>query len=85
MIIHLSVRIDGGWSSWSTQVPCSRTCGGGIERRIRTCDNPAPKNGGSKCVGLDFEDNRCNVQRCIGRRLLYFRNLVYMFLQEFDR
>lgn len=30
---------------------CSRTCGGGVQRSTRNCDNPAPANGGTFCLG----------------------------------
>lgn len=30
---------------------CSRTCGGGVQRSTRNCDNPAPSNGGTFCLG----------------------------------
>ena len=36
-----STKIDGGWSPWSSQwVECTRTCGGGIQWKERTCTKP---------------------------------------------
>lgn len=32
--------VDGGWGGWKDWGECSRTCGGGVERAIRDCDNP---------------------------------------------
>ena len=50
--------VNGGWSaSWSA---CSATCGGGTQ--TRTCDNPAPANGGAACVGATTQ--ACNTQAC---------------------
>jgi len=47
-----SQKVDGGWSSWSKKWGgCSRTCGGGIQWKTRTCTNPSPKNGGEDCEG----------------------------------
>jgi hypothetical protein len=49
--------VDGGWSEFSA---CSATCGPGM--RTRTCDNPAPANGGLPCAGEESE--RCNLGPC---------------------
>ncbi len=45
-----ALPIDGGWSA------CSVSCGGGT----RSCDNPAPANGGAACTG----STDCNTQAC---------------------
>ncbi|CAG2242954.1 unnamed protein product [Mytilus edulis] len=45
-------RVDGHWGLWSS-VRCSITCGNGIGRRTRRCDNPAPSGGGKGCVGCN--------------------------------
>uniref|UniRef100_A0A1Y9IVM8 GON domain-containing protein n=1 Tax=Anopheles minimus TaxID=112268 RepID=A0A1Y9IVM8_9DIPT len=59
---------DGGWSSWSSFDTCSRTCGGGIQKRTRECDSPKPKNGGKFCIGLRIEYRACNSQACPNSR-----------------
>ncbi|XP_041356378.1 uncharacterized protein LOC121373707 [Gigantopelta aegis] len=49
--------VDGGWSAWSKAGTgsCSVTCGPGSGvlpvYYNRSCDNPAPQNGGRACVG----------------------------------
>ncbi|XP_076447398.1 netrin receptor UNC5C-like isoform X3 [Babylonia areolata] len=47
----LVVYLDGGWSPWSEWSDCSASCGKGKKRRTRTCDDPAPINGGAPCSG----------------------------------
>ena len=54
--------MHGGFSAFSA---CSKTCGGGT--RIRTCNNPEPRNGGQGCVGNTQET--CHTQACHGRNL----------------
>lgn len=45
-------RIDGGWSPWSNSyTTCTRTCGGGVQHKTRTCTNPPTSNGGNPCEG----------------------------------
>jgi len=49
--------IDGKWSTWGS---CSVSCGGG--KKLRTCNNPAPKHGGKACEGAAEE--ACNTIAC---------------------
>ncbi|XP_055454814.1 A disintegrin and metalloproteinase with thrombospondin motifs 14 [Psammomys obesus] len=57
---------DGGWSSWTKFGSCSRSCGGGVRSRSRSCDNPPPAYGGRSCTGPMFEYQICNSEDCPG-------------------
>lgn len=56
--------VDGGWSEWGAWTYCDKDCGGGKQRRVRTCTNPAPFNGGAECSGDAEETKDCNTQAC---------------------
>ncbi|XP_057298171.1 SCO-spondin-like isoform X3 [Hydractinia symbiolongicarpus] len=57
--------INGGWSAWTESGSCSRTCGTGVIREVRSCTNPTPQFGGSTCVGTSQRQTKeCNTQRC---------------------
>lgn len=59
--------VHGEWSAWGGWSECSAmdTCGeGGITMRSRTCDNPAPVNGGEYCRGLSAEFADCVGDMC---------------------
>ncbi|XP_065603086.1 A disintegrin and metalloproteinase with thrombospondin motifs 14 [Cyrtonyx montezumae] len=57
---------DGSWSSWSKFGSCSRTCGGGVRSRSRSCSNPPPAYGGRHCPGATYEHQVCNSEECPG-------------------
>nr|XP_037865032.1 A disintegrin and metalloproteinase with thrombospondin motifs 14 isoform X2 [Chlorocebus sabaeus] len=57
---------DGGWSSWTKFGSCSRSCGGGVRSRSRSCNNPPPAYGGRPCLGPMFEYQVCNSEECPG-------------------
>ncbi|XP_033748510.1 properdin-like [Pecten maximus] len=47
--LHVHCIVDGSWGTWSGWEMCSVSCGGGTKKRFRSCDNPAPQNGGNQC------------------------------------
>uniref|UniRef100_A0A914WW81 Peptidase M12B domain-containing protein n=1 Tax=Plectus sambesii TaxID=2011161 RepID=A0A914WW81_9BILA len=57
-------KSDGAWGEWKEWGDCSRTCGGGVQKALRDCDNPAPRNGGRYCIGIRTRYRPCNVQDC---------------------
>uniref|UniRef100_A0A1A8MCJ9 ADAM metallopeptidase with thrombospondin type 1 motif, 2 n=1 Tax=Nothobranchius pienaari TaxID=704102 RepID=A0A1A8MCJ9_9TELE len=58
------MKQDGNWGSWSEYGQCSRTCGGGVQFRTRSCDNPSPANGGRTCIGATQQFQMCNTNEC---------------------
>ena len=61
--------VNGGYSDWKLYSVCSKTCGGGVKTRKRTCTNPPPANGGKDCSGLgpDSTTKECSKQECPGK------------------
>merc|ERR1712215_10885 len=57
-------KVNGGWSSWVDYTRCSKTCGTGYHYKKRTCNNPAPKNGGANCPGSWYKYTSCNTKSC---------------------
>ncbi|XP_052211949.1 thrombospondin-1-like isoform X2 [Dreissena polymorpha] len=56
--------VDGNWGTWSTWGSCSATCGVGIQRRNRYCDNPPPARFGDHCFGDSVDDRICMPRGC---------------------
>lgn len=56
--------VDGGWGSWEAWSECSRTCGGGVSRSERHCDNPRPSHRGQYCTGERIRFRSCNKEDC---------------------
>lgn len=72
-----SPDLDGGWSPWSSMAtPCSKSCGGGINHRVRSCTHPVPSGAGALCTAEDNTEKEvewktydCNTQSCWGETL----------------
>ena len=56
--------VDGNWGAWGNWSTCSATCGHGTVHRKRTCDGPAPANGGKPCAGEGHETTVCSMTPC---------------------
>jgi len=54
--------INGNWASWGAWSSCMSNC---KRSRVRSCDNPAPENGGADCAGLDKEVSNCSDGYCV--------------------
>ncbi|XP_052593110.1 hemicentin-1 isoform X2 [Peromyscus californicus insignis] len=62
--VPVIVQVHGGFSLWSAWRPCSVSCGKGIQKRSRLCNNPLPANGGRPCQGSDSETRHCQNKLC---------------------
>ena len=56
--------VNGQWNAWEGWEACTKSCGGGIQKRVRRCGNPAPANGGRDCIGAREQTAFCNQQAC---------------------
>ena len=75
--------MDGHWTSWSSWIECSVTCGTEEKTRSRTCTNPEPAYGGDECTGDDTKTRSCDSGSCRGdgrfvqRHMLMSVALIY--------
>ncbi|XP_039985266.1 A disintegrin and metalloproteinase with thrombospondin motifs 18 [Xiphias gladius] len=61
---HGPRAVHGQWSAWSQWSDCSRTCGGGVMYRERSCTSPRPQNNGKFCSGSSRLNQLCNTRLC---------------------
>ena len=52
---------DGNWGLWSSWSSCGSNC---KKSRSRSCNNPAPANGGNTCPGYGQESTSCTGDLC---------------------
>uniref|UniRef100_H3B1V3 ADAM metallopeptidase with thrombospondin type 1 motif 7 n=1 Tax=Latimeria chalumnae TaxID=7897 RepID=H3B1V3_LATCH len=64
-------RVNGGWGSWSSWSACTRTCGAGVQKAERQCDNPRPKYGGKFCLGERTRFRICDIKPCPSDKLTF--------------
>ena len=55
---------DLGWTDWTDWSECDKSCGGGEQRRARTCTNKTPTGNGGPCDGEATETRKCNSHEC---------------------
>ncbi|XP_043267299.1 A disintegrin and metalloproteinase with thrombospondin motifs 9 isoform X2 [Venturia canescens] len=56
--------VNGQWGEWGPYGECTRTCGGGIQKRYRECNGPPPQNGGDYCMGERYHYRSCQTKEC---------------------
>ena len=54
------VLVPGSWGEWGDWSGCNTDCGHGIRVRQRSCDAPAPINGGPGCEGPAIQKRSCS-------------------------
>ena len=62
-----NLLVDGRWGSWSKFGACTKSCGRGVQRKSRKCNNPSPQHNGKDCVGSATVYRHCNTQHCPGK------------------
>nr|XP_046202184.1 A disintegrin and metalloproteinase with thrombospondin motifs 18-like [Oncorhynchus gorbuscha] len=61
---HGPRAVNGQWSGWLEWSDCSRTCGGGVMYRERSCTSPRPQHNGKFCQGSSRLNQLCNTKPC---------------------
>ncbi|KAJ8304919.1 hypothetical protein KUTeg_018502 [Tegillarca granosa] len=56
--------VNGDWNTWENWSACSVTCGGGISKRVRQCNNPPPEKDGKPCIGSMSQTLECGIKVC---------------------
>merc|ERR1719323_427619 len=56
-------RVNCVWGPWGSYTKCSKTCGGGRQKKSRSVST-RQKNGGSPCWGLSRKSRTCNKKAC---------------------
>ena len=85
IVLHVCL-VHGEWSVWAHWTTCSRTCGQGITRRLRSCTNPQPSLLsnysllGNYCFGDSTEYGVCLIKQCPGKHL--FSETLYLMRSE---
>ena len=72
--MNSSLIVDGNWGKWTDFGECSKTCGDGLKKRMRECNNPAPKYGGKSCEGDGTDSEPCKDIECPGISI----NTIYL-------
>ncbi|XP_046600130.1 semaphorin-5B isoform X1 [Neodiprion lecontei] len=55
---------EDGWGEWSSWTTCTRTCGKGIQHRIRQCESPLCESAEADSSESSKQSRFCNIQPC---------------------
>ena len=77
------ISVDGSWSKWNSWANCDVTCGGGTQKRSRSCSEPSPQYGGTFCEGDDSVERTCNKNHCPSMMFMLIR-LLYIVLRYYN-
>ena len=78
--LHINIGIDGDLTDWSAPGQCSRSCGGGVQFKTKTCTDPKPSLNGRDCDGTTKEiavKQWCNTQ--VGVTMNWTQNVTKIF------
>ena len=78
-IASSSSPVNGGFGAYFNVGSCSVACGTGVQNQRRNCDNPAPANGGSNCVGAFTRTVTCTRDPC-SETMFKSKGFVYCYL-----
>ncbi|XP_052786512.1 properdin-like [Mya arenaria] len=59
-----TLPVDGMWGQWGSWSACDKSCDLGVHTKTRSCDSPAPMNGGATCAGEASQTDFCNAFSC---------------------
>ncbi|WAR30048.1 HMCN1-like protein, partial [Mya arenaria] len=68
--------VHGGWSGWSGWGICSSSCGAGLQRRDRSCDNPWPSKDGNHCFGDSVDNRICQENSCASKNIGFLKRCL---------
>lgn len=71
--------VDGDWSEWSEWSAGSCVYGEKVSTRTRSCDNPAPANGGAECQGESIDRK---IESCQATSMTYKTSSTPVQLSE---
>lgn len=61
-LVYECDKINRGWTKWSHWTSCSKTCGGGEQKKTRVCTSL--REGVPLCPGANIQKRVCNIQKC---------------------
>ncbi|RWS15843.1 disintegrin and metalloproteinase with thrombospondin motifs 9-like protein [Dinothrombium tinctorium] len=64
VVMTTPAPIHGQWGEWSEWSECSRSCGGGVKKSTRECNQPKPAHNGRYCKGRRVRYMSCNTHEC---------------------